>query len=111
RALTGTEIQQHSVLGSASMVEASGVSNSSAPVTGSVSLTLTDAHLPDTHTGVLAGPPTITVSGGGAAPAATVGALAGAASVTAIADTTGTGVGSVSVGFSAQDKTFDFLAA
>jgi VCBS repeat-containing protein len=109
RALSGTEIQQHAVLGSATLVEPSGVTGGSTPLAGSVSLTLTDADLSDTHTTTISAP--VLSWSGGEVPATVANALADVASAAVTTDSTGTGAGAVTVSFGAPQGVFDFLAA
>jgi VCBS repeat-containing protein len=109
RALSAAEIQQHAVMGSATMVEPSDVTGASTPLSGSVSLTLTDADLGDTHGAAISAP--VLSWSGGALPDAVASALANVASAVVATDTVGTGAGAVTVTFAAPQSTFDFLAA
>ncbi|MDB5475721.1 MAG: tandem-95 repeat protein [Phenylobacterium sp.] len=86
--------------------EIAGVHGQSVVDTAALTLSLGDADLSNTHS-VSVAAPTVTWSGG-ATPAGLAGALAGAVQ-TSLADTTGTGAGSVTATFAAPDKTFDFL--
>jgi VCBS repeat-containing protein len=88
------------------ITEIAGVHGQSVFDTASLTLSLTDVDLSDTHHVTVAAP-TVTWSGG-ATPAGLAGALAGAVQ-TSLADTTGTGAGSVRATFGAPDGTFDFL--
>src|SRR5262249_14128592 len=92
------------------ITEAPNITGSSSPDTSFGTLTFTDVDLDDHHT-VSASAPAFAWSGG-TLTAAQKAALAAASTLTlSQPDSTGSGAGSIAFGYSAADKTFDFLAA
>ncbi|WP_420965872.1 VCBS domain-containing protein [Bradyrhizobium sp. B120] len=90
--------------------EAAGVTGSTATDSASGTIAFADVDLSDSHT-VTQGTPSFAWSGG-ALTTGQAGALASASTLALTkTDSTGTGSGSVAWNYSAQDKTFDFLAA
>src|SRR5207245_11058343 len=112
--ITGTNDAPLIVTGSTtatgSFSELSGQTGSSTTDSASGMIAFADADLSDTHT-VSQGAPSFAWSGG----SLTAGQISALTSASALSvtktDSTGTGSGSVAWSYSAQDKTFDFLAA
>jgi VCBS repeat-containing protein len=90
------------------IVEAAGVTGSTAADVATTTLSFTDVDLNDHHVASVSAPVVIW-SGGSALPNSLAATLGGALTTT-MTDSSGTGAGSLTANFSAPDQAFDFLA-
>ncbi|MGY4620806.1 VCBS repeat-containing protein [Bradyrhizobium sp. USDA 4472] len=106
----GPTIVAGSTTATGAFSELSGQTGSTTADSASGSIAFADVDLSDTHT-VTQGTPSFAWSGGSLT-AGQISALTAASTLTLTkTDSTGSGSGSVAWGYSAQDKSFDFLAA